>query len=105
MPNNSLQTNRDEIKVCLVTLILIALWWMCYTLLTSAEDKCWFPGTKRERSRDSISKTFDVQPEEPTAKKSKITAPKGRPTRNSIEPQQKPVSPTVSPTKRRTRLL
>ncbi|XP_046684475.1 chromatin modification-related protein EAF7 [Homalodisca vitripennis] len=63
-------------------------------------------GTKRERSRDAMAKAIEAV-EEPPAKKAKTPVTKGRPTRNSIEPQ-KPASPAVnppSPQKRRTRVL
>uniref|UniRef100_A0A1B6EM04 Chromatin modification-related protein EAF7 n=1 Tax=Cuerna arida TaxID=1464854 RepID=A0A1B6EM04_9HEMI len=63
-------------------------------------------GAKRERSRDAGTKATEAV-EEPPAKKTKTPVSKGRPTRNSIEPQ-KPASPAVnpsSPQKRRTRLL
>lgn len=54
-------------------------------------------GNKRERSKDGFTT------EEPLVKKAKIAFTKGRPTRNSFEPQQKPTSPSSSPQKRRSR--
>ncbi|XP_054282970.1 cylicin-2-like [Macrosteles quadrilineatus] len=58
-------------------------------------------GTKR--TKESMSKSTESLTDEPP-KKTKMPAVKGRPTRNSMEPQ-KPASPAPSPQKRRTRML